>query len=156
MTTLSPKDRIPKEHEDLAKQSADVVKNTLDDWENDHIPPNGPNLRPLFISPEIDFSIPDTLLKGTTMIKVSGMTHKKKVFQLDPDEGHILYKKSGKIGIGGCLVAHWHLLLSSLPDYPTFYQYQSRASQRSAQVQMHDMIASSLSSQTIPRNAGSQ
>lgn len=102
------------EHEHLAKQSAESVETTLHDWKSDHMPPNGPDPLQLVTSPEIDFSIPDTLLKGTTMIKVSGKTQKKKVFQLDPDEGQILYKKLGKIGIGTCLVPC--LLLSSLPD----------------------------------------
>jgi hypothetical protein len=151
MASLSPRDWIQREPKLLAKRSAEFVKKTLENWKGEHTSPD--HLK-LVTSPEIDFSIPDALLKGTTMTKVSGKTQKKKVFQLDPDEGHILYKKSGKNGIGACFVPR--LPLSSSLIFPTFYQSQLRASQRSVPVQTHGMIAFSSSSPRIPRHAGSQ
>ena len=50
---------------------------------------------PLADSPIIkDTMIPDTLQKGTTMLKMTDGKKKVVVCRIDPDEGRILYKSS--------------------------------------------------------------
>ncbi|KAG6835937.1 hypothetical protein H0H93_013154 [Arthromyces matolae] len=45
------------------------------------------------------YTVPEALLKGTTMTKVSERKQKRALFQLDPDQGLIIYKTSWKTGI---------------------------------------------------------
>ncbi len=46
-----------------------------------------------------DLSVPEELVKGTTMMKVSRKQHKQLTVSIDPDKGRILYK-SRVSGIG--------------------------------------------------------
>lgn len=100
MASVSPKEWIIKEPKLLAKKSAELAKKTLAKNRKDDDTPPAP-LQHVNRS-HADLSVPDVLIKGTTMTKVSGGDLKKKVFRLDPDEGRIIYMKSGKIGIGLC------------------------------------------------------
>ncbi|KAF8226708.1 PLC-like phosphodiesterase [Tricholoma matsutake] len=97
MASPSPKDWLLTGPKLLAKKSAELTKKILvGDSKGDHTSPT-----PLQPVPQLEteFKIPDVLLQGTAMTKVSGKSHKKKVFKLDPDGGCILYNKSGKTGI---------------------------------------------------------
>jgi phosphatidylinositol phospholipase C, delta len=107
---MAPKDWIPSES---MKKRAEFAKNTLvKNWKGGHTSP-----APLqhVTQTGIDFSIPDALLNGTTMIKVSGIARKKKVYQLDPDGGCILYSKSSKIGIGTYFASRLSILGLNFP-----------------------------------------
>ncbi|KAF9458895.1 1-phosphatidylinositol-4,5-bisphosphate phosphodiesterase 1 [Collybia nuda] len=66
---------------------------------NDELPRSGAST-PLYPH-NTDFSVPDALLSGTIMTKVSEKKQKQVIFHLDPDEGRILYKsrKTGMIPI---------------------------------------------------------
>jgi len=111
MASLSPKNLIPIEPKLLARKSAEFAKKTLaKTWKVDDKSSASPPLQRLRPD-QADSGFPGALLNGTTMIKVSKKEQKKKVFQLDPDEGRILYKKSGKIGIGMYLPPIRHSLI---------------------------------------------
>ncbi|KIM36249.1 hypothetical protein M413DRAFT_449303 [Hebeloma cylindrosporum] len=80
---------VTQETKRLARMSAEIVK--------DAIPQKStPVAPPLADSPIVsDIIIPDALQKGTTMTKISeGGKQKSVLFQLDPDEGRIVYKSS--------------------------------------------------------------
>ncbi|KAF8064845.1 1-phosphatidylinositol-4,5-bisphosphate phosphodiesterase 1 [Lyophyllum atratum] len=62
------------------------------------LPSPSPSTVQLPDSEHSDFSVPDELLKGTMMLKISEKKQKRVLFQLDPDEGRIIYKSS-KIGV---------------------------------------------------------
>ncbi|KAG6868197.1 hypothetical protein C0993_006338 [Termitomyces sp. T159_Od127] len=66
------------------------------------IPP--PTHSPPLLYHESDFSVPEAVLKGTMMTKVSEKRQKRVLFQLDPDAGRILYK-SRKTGPAQKIVA---------------------------------------------------
>ena len=108
MASLSTRDWIAREPKILAQKSANLVKKALvKDRKGGEVPSVLSQARTIT---GIEFGIPDALLKGTNMTKVSGSGHKKKVFQLDPDEGRILYNKSGKLGVGRCPASCLYIL----------------------------------------------
>lgn len=46
-----------------------------------------------------DLSVPESLQRGTEMLKMGEHKRRRVIFRLNPDEGHILYK-SRKSGLG--------------------------------------------------------
>ena len=64
-----------------------------------------PSQSPSLVNNESLFAVPEQLLKGTMMTKVSEKKQKRVLFQLDPDAGCILYK-SRKTGPGMYLNPH--------------------------------------------------
>ncbi|GLB39507.1 putative phosphoinositide phospholipase C [Lyophyllum shimeji] len=53
-----------------------------------------PSPVPLLNSEHNDFSVPNELLSGSMMLKISEKKKKRALFQLDPDQGRLIYKRS--------------------------------------------------------------
>lgn len=105
MASHGPSDWIRKERRRLARLSAQLVNPPSDAELTAALPKTvGP-----YGNQHDEFSIPDLLLKGTTMTKISEKKQKKAQFHLDPDEGRIIYQSS-KTGIGTYQV--FYLLLN--------------------------------------------
>ncbi|RDB15543.1 1-phosphatidylinositol 4,5-bisphosphate phosphodiesterase 1 [Hypsizygus marmoreus] len=98
-TTAShkPSDWLRKERRRLAKKSADIM-NIKAKLSSSSPAPNALPSAGTHAEPHSDFSVPEALLKGTMLLKVSEKKQKQVIFHLDPDEGRILYKSS-KTGV---------------------------------------------------------
>lgn len=114
---------------------------------NDELPKSG--LSAPLDPNNVDFNVPDALLKGTVLTKVSEKKQKQVVFHLDPDEGRIMYK-SRKTGIGAC----FKIALFTNSHAPLI-QFQSKQSKKFGLEQMPIIIANSSSFPKKLKAAGS-
>ncbi|KAG5650807.1 hypothetical protein H0H81_010974 [Sphagnurus paluster] len=96
MDSHGPSEWIRKERHELAHMSKELLQPNDPTGEIIPATPPSPNLEGE--GPVNFFSVPEELLKGSMMTKVSEKKQRRVLFQLDPDEGRILYK-SKKGGI---------------------------------------------------------
>lgn len=84
-----------KEAKELARRSVELVKGAAVPLIPENLKKTPSRSPPLADSPIVmDTMVPDTLQKGTTMLKFADGKKKPVVCRIDPDEGWILYKSS--------------------------------------------------------------
>jgi phosphatidylinositol phospholipase C, delta len=103
LSPTSASNWVRKERRRIARLSAEIVK-PKSRSQSPAAAGNVPSAQAIDASqPEEDsaedaFTIPEILLVGTEMTKVSTTKEKRRTFRLDPDEGKILFNKDGDTG----------------------------------------------------------